>query len=186
MKLLEAEAAAGHKAQLSPNAASHTKNQCFTGAVKSQTAIQTAAPCGIIEIRNSGAGCRKQRIYVKTDHPENHAFIQDVSMRDELQGESGSISTRSVSLQSLRKAERLFNLRWYTDDGCSGANFQRPGFQSMLADIEAGKVATVIVKDMSQLGRNYLRVGMYTEMIFPQKSPLYRHQRWSRQRTGRQ
>ena len=55
------------------------------------------------------------------------------------------------------------------DDGYSGANFQRPGFQSMLADIEAGKVGTVIVKDMSRLGRNYLQVGMYTEMIFPQK-----------------
>ena len=48
-------------------------------------------------------------------------------------------------------------------------NFQRPGFQAMLADIEAGKVGTVIVKDMSRLGRNYLQVGMYTEMIFPQK-----------------
>ena len=55
------------------------------------------------------------------------------------------------------------------DDGYSGANFQRPGFQAMLADIEAGKVGTVIVKDMSRLGRNYLQVGMYTEMIFPQK-----------------
>ena len=48
--------------------------------------------------------------------------------------------------------------------------FQRPGFQSMLADIEAGLVVTVIVKDMSRLGRNYLQVGMYTEMIFPQKN----------------
>src|SRR5699024_10828134 len=51
----------------------------------------------------------------------------------------------------------------------SGANFQRPGFQAMLADIEAGKVGTVIVKDMSRLGRNYLQVGFYTEMLFPQK-----------------
>ena len=48
-------------------------------------------------------------------------------------------------------------------------NFQRPGFQAMLADIEAGKVGTVIVKDMSRLGRNYLQVGFYTEMLFPQK-----------------
>ena len=54
-------------------------------------------------------------------------------------------------------------------DGYSGANFQRPGFQAMLADIEAGKVGTVIVKDMSRLGRNYLQVGFYTEMLFPQK-----------------
>ena len=60
-------------------------------------------------------------------------------------------------------------MHWYTDDGYSGANFQRPGFQAMLADIEAGKVGTVIVKDMSRLGRNYLQVGFYTEMLFPQK-----------------
>ena len=58
------------------------------------------------------------------------------------------------------------NLQWYTDDGYSGANFQRPGFQAMLADIEAGKVGTVIVKDMSRLGRNYLQVGMYTETLW--------------------
>ena len=67
------------------------------------------------------------------------------------------------------KQNGFTNLCWYTDDGYSGANFQRPGFQAMLADIEAGKVGTVIVKDMSRLGRNYLQVGMYTEMIFPQK-----------------
>ncbi len=73
------------------------------------------------------------------------------------------------SLETYAKQNGFSNLRWYTDDGYSGANFQRPGFQAMLADIEAGKVGTVIVKDMSRLGRNYLQVGMYTEMIFPQK-----------------
>jgi hypothetical protein len=72
-------------------------------------------------------------------------------------------------LETYAKQNGFSNLRWYTDDGYSGANFQRPGFQAMLADIEAGKVGTVIVKDMSRLGRNYLQVGMYTEMIFPQK-----------------
>ena len=73
-------------------------------------------------------------------------------------------------LETYAKQNGFSNLRWYTDDGYSGANFQRPGFQAMLADIEAGKVGTVIVKDMSRLGRNYLQVGMYTEMIFPQKN----------------
>ena len=71
-------------------------------------------------------------------------------------------------LEAYAKQNGFSNLKWYTDDGFSGANFQRPGFQSMLADIEAGLVGTVIVKDMSRLGRNYLQVGMYTEMIFPQ------------------
>ena len=72
-------------------------------------------------------------------------------------------------MEAYAKQNGFTNLRWYTDDGYSGANFQRPGFQAMLADIEAGKVGTVIVKDMSRLGRNYLQVGFYTEMLFPQK-----------------
>ena len=98
------------------------------------------------------------------------ALYPRLSHEDELQGESNSISNQKRILETYAKQNGFSNLRWYTDDGYSGANFQRPGFQSMLADIEAGKVATVIVKDMSRLGRNYLQVGMYTEMIFPQKA----------------
>ena len=98
------------------------------------------------------------------------ALYPRLSHEDELQGESNSISNQKRILETYAKQNGFFNLRWYTDDGYSGANFQRPGFQAMLADIEAGKVGTVIVKDMSRLGRNYLQVGMYTEMIFPQKN----------------
>ena len=87
-----------------------------------------------------------------------------------MQGESNSISNQKRILEAYAKQNGFTNLRWYTDDGYSGANFQRPGFQAMLADIEAGKVGTVIVKDMSRLGRNYLQVGFYTEMLFPQKA----------------
>ena len=53
------------------------------------------------------------------------------------------------------------------DDGYTGTNFNRPGFQEMIEDIEAGYVTTVIVKDMSRLGRNYLQVGYYTDTFFP-------------------
>ena len=97
------------------------------------------------------------------------ALYPRLSHEDELQGESNSISNQKRILETYAKQNGFSNLRWYTDDGYSGANFQRPGFQAMLADIEAGKVGTVIVKDMSRLGRNYLQVGMYTEVIFPQK-----------------
>ena len=97
------------------------------------------------------------------------ALYPRLSHEDELQGESNSISNQKRILETYAKQNGFSSLRWYTDDGYSGANFQRPGFQAMLADIEAGKVGTVIVKDMSRLGRNYLQVGMYTEMIFPQK-----------------
>ena len=98
------------------------------------------------------------------------ALYPRLSHEDELQGESNSISNQKRILESYARQNGFTNLKWYTDDGFSGANFQRPGFQSMLADIEAGLVGTVIVKDMSRLGRNYLQVGMYTEMIFPQKN----------------
>lgn len=97
------------------------------------------------------------------------ALYPRLSHEDELQGESNSISNQKRILESYAKQNGFANIRWYTDDGYSGANFQRPGFQAMLADIEAGIVGTVIVKDMSRLGRNYLQVGMYTDMIFPQK-----------------
>ena len=97
------------------------------------------------------------------------ALYPRLSHEDELQGESNSISNQKRILESYAKQNGYTNLQWYTDDGYSGANFQRPGFQAMLADIEAGKVGTVIVKDMSRLGRNYLQVGMYTDMIFPQR-----------------
>ena len=98
------------------------------------------------------------------------ALYPRLSHEDELSGESNSISNQKRILENYAKQNGFRNLKWYTDDGFSGANFQRPGFQAMLADIEAGLVGTVIVKDMSRLGRNYLQVGMYTEMIFPQKN----------------
>ena len=98
------------------------------------------------------------------------ALYPRLSHEDELAGESNSISNQKRILETYARQNGFSNLKWYTDDGYSGVNFQRPGFQAMLADIEAGKVGTVIVKDMSRLGRNYLQVGMYTEMIFPQKN----------------
>ena len=92
------------------------------------------------------------------------ALYPRLSHEDELQGESNSISNQKRILENYAKQNGFSNLKWYTDDGFSSANFQRPGFQAMLADIEARKVGTVIVKDMSRLGRNYLQVGMYTEL----------------------
>ena len=94
------------------------------------------------------------------------ALYPRLSHEDTLQGESNSISNQKRILEAYAKQNGFSNLKWYTDDGFSGANFQRPGFQSMLADIEAGLVGTVIVKDMSRLGRNYLQVGMYTETLW--------------------
>ena len=81
------------------------------------------------------------------------ALYPRLSHEDELQGESNSISNQKRILETYAKQNGFTNLRWYTDDGFSGANFQRPGFQAMLADIEAGKVGTVIVKDTLPIAR---------------------------------
>lgn len=71
-------------------------------------------------------------------------------------------------LQKYADDHGFRNCKFYVDDGYSGANFDRPGFQEMMADIQAGKVGTVIVKDQSRLGRDYLQTGMLMEITFPQ------------------
>ena len=97
------------------------------------------------------------------------ALYERLSRDDELQGESNSILNQKTYLESYARQQGFSNLRHFTDDGYSGINFNRPGFAAMVREIEAGNVATVIVKDMSRFGRNYLQVGFYTEIMFPDK-----------------
>ena len=91
-----------------------------------------------------------------------------LSRDDELQGDSNSIINQKKILQRYALDHGYKNYRFYIDDGISGTTFNRPGFQQMIADIEAGLVKRVIIKDMSRLGRDYLQVGMYTEIMFPE------------------
>ena len=91
-----------------------------------------------------------------------------LSRDDELQGDSNSIINQKKILQKYALDHGWKNIRFYIDDGISGTTFNRPGFQEMIADIEAGIVKRVIIKDMSRLGRDYLQVGMYTEIMFPE------------------
>ena len=91
-----------------------------------------------------------------------------LSRDDELQGDSNSIINQKKILQKYAHDHGWKNIRFYIDDGISGTTFNRPGFQEMIADIEAGIVKQVIIKDMSRLGRDYLQVGMYTEIMFPE------------------
>ena len=106
----------------------------------------------------------------KTQVPRITALYERLSKDDELQGESNSISNQKMYLEDYAKKNGFSNLRHFKDDGYTGTNFNRPGFQEMLQEIESGTVGTVIVKDMSRFGRNYLQVGFYTEILFPQKS----------------
>ena len=97
------------------------------------------------------------------------ALYPRLSHEDELQGESNSISNQKRILEAYAKQNGFTNLRWYTDDGFPARTFKGPVFKPCLQTLKPGKVGTVIVKDMSRLGRNYLQVGFYTEMLFPQK-----------------
>ena len=96
------------------------------------------------------------------------ALYVRLSRDDENEGDSNSIAHQIEILSKYARDHGILNFKIYKDDGYSGTNFNRPGFQEMLTDIEAGYVSTVIVKDMSRFGRNYLEVGMYTEIRFPE------------------
>lgn len=92
-----------------------------------------------------------------------------LSHDDELQGESNSITFQRQLLSKYAEENHFVNTQFYIDDGISGTTFNRPDFQRMMKDVENGTVRTIIVKDMSRFGRNYLEVGMYTEIMFPEK-----------------
>ena len=89
-----------------------------------------------------------------------------LSHDDELNGDSNSIINQKNILETFAVQRGWTNFRFYVDDGISGTTFDREGFQQMISDIEAGKIGTVIVKDMSRFGRDYLKVGYYTEVMF--------------------
>ena len=97
------------------------------------------------------------------------ALYERLSKDDEVQGESNSIVNKKRMLEQYATQNGYDNIAHYTDDGWSGTNFDRPDWKRMLADIEAGKIGTVIVKDMSRIGRDYLQVGFYTEVMFREK-----------------
>ena len=96
------------------------------------------------------------------------ALYERLSRDDDLMGESNSILNQKAYLENYAALHGYTNIAHYTDDGWSGGNFERPDWKRMIADIEAGKVCRVIVKDMSRAGRDYLQTGFYTEVFFRQ------------------
>ena len=91
-----------------------------------------------------------------------------LSRDDGTDSESNSIGNQKRLLSQKAKELKLTNTKFYVDDGYTGTNFNRPGFQAMLEDIEMGYVTTVMVKDLSRLGRDYVSVGHYTDNFFPE------------------
>ena len=92
-----------------------------------------------------------------------------LSRDDELQGDSNSIVNQKNILSKYAKDNGLKNTEYFVDDGYSGTNFQRPSWERLIALVEDNQVSTIIVKDMSRLGRDYLKVGFYTEVMFVEK-----------------
>ena len=105
---------------------------------------------------------------VKQTESKITALYERLSRDDDNAGDSNSIVNQKKYLESYARQRGYTNCRHYTDDGWSGGNFERPAWKQLIADIEAGKVAHVIVKDMSRAGRDYLQTGFYTEVFFRQ------------------
>lgn len=105
----------------------------------------------------------------KKDETRITALYERLSRDDEQVGESNSIQNQKMYLEDYARQKGLRNIRHFSDDGYSGTNFNRPGFTALLEEIEAGHVETLVVKDLSRFGRNYLQVGYYTEILLPKK-----------------
>ena len=105
---------------------------------------------------------------VKQTEGKITALYERLSRDDDQTGDSNSIVNQKKYLESYAHQKGYTNCQHYTDDGWSGGNFERPAWKQLIADIEAGKVAHVIVKDMSRAGRDYLQTGFYTEVFFRQ------------------
>ena len=105
---------------------------------------------------------RKKQVYEKIT-----ALYCRISLDDGGDNESMSISNQKIMLRDFAEKHGMFQYEYYVDDGYTGRNFNRPAFQRMIADIEAGKIGCVVTKDLSRLGRNYIEAGSYIEIFFP-------------------
>ena len=91
-----------------------------------------------------------------------------LSQDDGDKAESDSIRNQKELIRNFQKSHSEIHIvEEYSDDGYSGVNFERPGFQKMITDIHEKKIDCIIVKDLSRFGRNYIETGKYIEQIFP-------------------
>lgn len=109
----------------------------------------------------------------KQENQKITALYCRISLDDGGDNESMSISNQKIMLRDFAEKNGMFQHEYYVDDGYTGRNFNRPAFQRMIADIEAGKIGCVITKDLSRLGRNYIEAGSYIEIFFPRHNVRY-------------
>lgn len=109
----------------------------------------------------------------KQENQKITALYCRISLDDGGDNESMSISNQKIMLRDFAEKNGMFQHEYYVDDGYTGRNFNRPSFQRMIADIEAGKIGCVITKDLSRLGRNYIEAGSYIEIFSPKHNVRY-------------
>lgn len=114
-----------------------------------------------------------KKINSKNTSPLITALYCRLSLEDGKDNESMSISNQKLLLKDFAEKNGMFNCEFYVDDGFTGRNFNRPAFQRMINDIEAGRIGCVITKDLSRLGRNYIESGSYMEVFFPKHNVRY-------------
>ena len=105
--------------------------------------------------------------------PSVTALYCRLSIEDGRENESMSIQNQKSLLKDFAEKNGFLDYEFYVDDGYTGRNFNRPSFQRMIADIEAGKIKCVVTKDLSRLGRNYIEAGSYIEVFFPRHNVRY-------------
>ncbi len=110
---------------------------------------------------------------VKLNNDKITALYCRLSKDDGTNNESMSISTQKTMLKDYAKRNGFLNCQFYVDDGYSGTNYDRPAFRQLIEDIQDGEVSTLITKDLSRLGRNYLETGTYIEVFFPNHNVRY-------------
>ena len=103
------------------------------------------------------------------DQTKITALYSRLSRDDDMIGESNSITNQKAMLSEYAAKNGFNNIKHFSDDGHSGVSFERPAWKEMIAEIEAGRVATVLAKDLSRVGREYLQTGFYTEIFFREK-----------------
>ena len=128
--------------------------------IESSNPVQTVAP-------------EKEETELSRATDKITALYCRLSNEDSLDGESNSISNQRRILSDYARDHRLYNPVFFVDDGYSGTNFDRPGFQEMLDEIEADHVAVVLTKDLSRLGRNSTMTGMFINIIFAKHGVRY-------------
>ena len=133
-------------------------------------ALMERPPCGKMEtlqmsrLPEKGFAMNRRSVF-----PGLTILYERLSRDDELAGDSSSIVNQKKMLEEYAAKNGFTNILHITDDGYTGGNFERPGWKKLIEEVERGNVATIIVKDMTRVGRDYLQVGFYTEVLFREK-----------------